>query len=82
MTISELKKHCEDQIKMGNGDKKILLSNDDEGNGYHQMFYAFTTIEQMKAGVDENDPMADWITGYIDDAITKGDNILDYIVLG
>ena len=24
-------------------DKKILLSDDDEGNGYHECYYSFTT---------------------------------------
>jgi hypothetical protein len=42
MTVKELKKLCEEQIAKGNGDKVILLSDDEEGNGYHEMYYAFT----------------------------------------
>ena len=41
ITVKVLKKLCEDQIKMGNGDKVIMISQDDEGNGYHYLWYAF-----------------------------------------
>lgn len=56
MTIYDLKKLCEREITKGNGNKEIWLSNDDEGNGYHEMFYGFT------ADVAEND-----LWGSIDD---------------
>lgn len=42
MTVKKLKRLCEQQIAKGNGDKVILLSNDDEGNGYHECYYAFS----------------------------------------
>lgn len=42
LTVKDLFKACQEQILKGNGDKIIYLSNDDEGNGYHQMFYLFT----------------------------------------
>ena len=42
MTVKRLKKLCEEQIAKGNGDKIVILSNDDEGNGYHDCFYEFT----------------------------------------
>lgn len=29
-------------------DKKIMLSDDDEGNGYHEMFYLLTTGQDAK----------------------------------
>ena len=28
---------------MGLGEKKIMISRDDEGNGFHTLFYGFTT---------------------------------------
>ena len=49
ITVKELYKECKKQIDKGNGDKCIMLSNDDEGNGYHYMWYLFTTIEEMEA---------------------------------
>lgn len=48
ITVKELYKECKKQIDKGNGDKVIMLSNDDEGNGYHYMWYLFTTIEEME----------------------------------
>lgn len=45
LTINELYKECEKQIKKGNGNKVIMLSDDDEGNGYHYCWYSFTNIE-------------------------------------
>ena len=42
MTVKRLKELCEIEIAKGNGDKIVVLSNDDEGNGYHECYYEFT----------------------------------------
>jgi hypothetical protein len=42
VTVERLLKLLQEQVKKGNGQKKILLSNDDEGNGYHTMYYEIT----------------------------------------
>lgn len=39
LTINALTLLCLEQIKKGNGEKHVLLSDDDEGNGYHTLFY-------------------------------------------
>lgn len=39
LTIKDLYNQCKTQIERGNGDKKIMISNDDEGNGYHYLFF-------------------------------------------
>ncbi len=49
ITVEELMKLCEEQIKKGNGSKTIMISNDDEGNGYHYMWYTFSTVEEAMA---------------------------------
>lgn len=41
ITVRDLARACEKQIKKGNGDKAILISDDDEGNGFHTLFYSF-----------------------------------------
>lgn len=41
LTINDLKRECEKQIKLGNGNKVIMLSDDDEGNGFHYCWYTF-----------------------------------------
>ena len=42
ITVKELEMFCKKQIKKGNGDKHILISCDDEGNGFHTLFYEFS----------------------------------------
>lgn len=44
LTIYELLDFCIQEVKKGNGDKKILISADDEGNAYHGLFFAFSPI--------------------------------------
>jgi hypothetical protein len=45
-TVRELKALCEQEIAKGNGDKKIYISVDDEGNGFHPLFFPFTHITE------------------------------------
>ena len=42
ITVKQLEAFCKAQIKKGNGDKHILISCDDEGNGFHTLFYPFS----------------------------------------
>ena len=42
ITVQELYEACKTQIEQGNGNRHILISQDDEGNWYHEMFYLFT----------------------------------------
>lgn len=41
ITVNELYLMCKEQIKKGNGTKHIIISDDDEGNGYHTLFFGF-----------------------------------------
>jgi hypothetical protein len=41
-TVEELLKACQEQVDNGNGGKRVLLSRDDEGNGYHSLNYLFS----------------------------------------
>lgn len=43
MTVNELKMFCEIAVRNGYGDKVVLISTDDEGNGYHTLWYEFMT---------------------------------------
>ena len=53
MTVKDLYNACARELNKGNGDKKILLSCDDEGNSFHQMFCSFTDIkgEEIEYGL-------------------------------
>lgn len=48
ITVRELAKLCMAQLEIGNGDRKIVISDDNEGNGYHGLFYGFTAIAEGK----------------------------------
>lgn len=57
MTVKELLKECKLQIEEGNGDKVIWISKDDEGNGYHELFYSFDTdVKDLDWCQDIDDP--------------------------
>ena len=49
MTVKDLEKLCGQAIANGDGDKTIYISNDDEGNGFHELIYAFTAGEDCAA---------------------------------
>jgi len=46
LTVKELLKLCQDEVKKCHGDCSIMLSDDDEGNGYHYCWYNFTEIDE------------------------------------
>lgn len=43
LTVKELLYECKALVAAGHGDKHIQISQDDEGNGFHSLFYGFTT---------------------------------------
>lgn len=57
--VQDLYYICKNEIEKGNGGKKILISSDDEGNSYHELFYGITDeIDEYKEYiycVDEED---------------------------
>ena len=77
LTIDELWRLCVEKRKQGQGKKKILISGDDEGNSFHELYYGFTPTTDPNSGEDFFDAL------YIDKpyGITD-DNIDEYIVLG
>lgn len=63
LTINDLKVLVDKAIKDGHGDKVINLSNDDEGNGFHKMYYAITPVTESEAESFGLDPDKDIIVG-------------------
>lgn len=56
MTVKELMGHCEALIRQGQGDKKVYITRDDEGNGVHPLYFQFTTgdgVEQFGLNPDK-----------------------------
>ena len=72
MTIKELFYECKTEINRGNGDKEIWISRDDEGNGYHRLFYSFLI---NKKDLDEIKDMG--LLEYGDDVNTE-----EIVILG
>lgn len=63
VTVRQLLKLCQEQVKKGNGDKDVVISGDDEGNEFHTLFYGFVDTEEginyyAEAGMlhDNNNP--------------------------
>lgn len=46
ITVNQLLELCEEQKSKGNGNKRIFISMDDEGNAFHGLFYGFTSKEE------------------------------------
>lgn len=46
ITVNTLKAWCNFAINNGCGDKTVLISCDDEGNGFHTLYYGFLTDEE------------------------------------
>lgn len=42
MTVKQLFESCKNLCKGGFGDRKIIISGDDEGNEFHELFYGFS----------------------------------------
>ena len=72
-TINDLAKLVDAEIKKGNGEKMIMLSDDDEGNGYHGLYYAFTPTEK----VFDDSPYSPSLPYGV-----KKEELKDYVILG
>ena len=47
ITVNKLFTLCKEQIAKGNGNKHILISDDDEGNGFHTLFYGLDDSKDL-----------------------------------
>lgn len=70
LTVRELAVKCTKLIQAGFGDKKILITNDNEWNGYHELFDGFYTTDDILID-GQSTPCG----------VTK-DNIGNYVILG
>ena len=80
LTINDLYKECQKEIKKGNGNKTIMISQDDEGNGYHYLWYSFTPMEIIEEPVVfPSGEVIECPFEFIDEKIAKKE---DTIILG
>ena len=53
MTVNRLLEECKRLKKEGFGDRQVYISRDDEGNGFHPLFYPFQTdTNKIQEAVD------------------------------
>ena len=72
LTIEQLFNECAKQMKAGNGKRRILLSGDDEGNSYHELFFGFS---ECKDAIGDESYMYPY-------GVTPQQADKEYIVLG
>ena len=53
MTVRELFHACAEQIRLGNEDRIVQISNDDEGNGYHTLFFTFSPLSDNATAIED-----------------------------
>lgn len=46
LTVQDLKERCDALIARGFGNKQVLISQDDEINGYHALWWGFDSDSQ------------------------------------
>lgn len=60
ITVKALKEMCDDLVKDGYGDREILISQDDEGNGYHTLYASFITDRRTLLTLHDFGLFQDW----------------------
>ena len=76
ITVNELIKDLVKVSQAGFGNKKILISQDDEGNGYHELFFSVTT-DVKSFGFKEG-----WAAGMLPYGVSAEDAEQNYVILG
>lgn len=46
ITVNELLLLCKQAVREGHGEKNIVISDDNEGNGFHGLFSGFTLVDE------------------------------------
>lgn len=55
ITVKELMELCSEEISKGYGNRQVYISRDDEGNGFHGLYYGFTELTSQNAKDFEGD---------------------------
>jgi hypothetical protein len=45
ITVKVLKEIVDEAVKAGKGDARVFISKDEEGNGFHGLFYGLTALD-------------------------------------
>ena len=72
ITVKKLFSLIKEEMLKGNGNKKIVLGDDTEGNGYHGLFFGFTSGEDLKECIEYSNGVYDSETDDLDEIIILG----------
>lgn len=73
ITVKVLYELAKKEMLKGNGDKKIVLADDTEGNGYHGMFFGFTsTPSAIKETIEYSNGIYDSETDDVNEIVILG----------
>lgn len=75
-TIKELLEICQEQVNIGNGDKKIMIPCDKDGNEFHGLYYDFTPAESIFTDINGEYDEYDLPNGM------RGKKLKEFVVLG
>lgn len=75
ITVKELRDRLDKHVRAGHGDRQIVISDDNEGNGFHGLFYEITIINKTASKEDQ-----EYYKNLIHDSCT--DNLDDIAFLG
>jgi hypothetical protein len=64
-------------IKAGYGKRRIMITSDDEGNSFHELFYGFSPNLQNEVDFGES-----WAAGMLPNGVTASQAKKNYIPLG
>ena len=60
MTVRKLYLLLAQEVQKGNGDKTIIVADDNEGNAFHGLFYGITSdLEDIKEAVEYSNGIYD-----------------------
>lgn len=73
MTVLRLYEALKKEIKKGNGNKLIVISDDNEGNSYHGMFYGVTSdAEEIEDIIVNSNGISDSVTEDVNSIVILG----------
>lgn len=79
LTVKDLMYACVKEVDKGNGNKVIMISDDDEGNRYHYLWYDFIEVKEYEKEEEILDMKVKVTVDNLDEDIAKRE---DTILLG
>lgn len=73
MTVEKLYNELKELVEKGQGNKKVVVADDNEGNAYHGIFYSCTSDpKEVKANIEVSNGLYDSQTKNYKDIVIIG----------